>query len=392
MTGCYPQTAAEEVKTIPGVDLIIGNQDRADIVRLVEEAAAFQSVDTIDSVRKLSANTEFEELSAGDVSDKTRAFLKIQEGCNQFCTYCIIPFARGPLRSRSLTSIREEVKKLVASGYKEIVLIGIHLGCYGKEHDGKLTLFDAVEAALSVEGLQRLRLGSLESVEVEARLLNLMEKDKERQSIRTGVKLLFCLLVSGFVFLIACQAVEPEKRAYPQVIGIDWQKEEQRYTVWMHMASLAEDTGQRKQSAETQPGNELYFTGSDGAQIHTAYEATREQYLDMGHVKAVIFGTSLRENRERLREVLKGMESESSLGNSLCIFTTDSLSELSQAVEEQGISLGDFLTGLYENRTDSSAQAPVRLADLYRSCHTDTALPQIPGITVKDRVLMVEKK
>ena len=96
------------MKTIPGVDLIIGNQDRADIVRLVEEAAAFQSVDTIDSVRKLSANTEFEELSAGDVSDKTRAFLKIQEGCNQFCTYCIIPFARGPLRSRSLTSIREE--------------------------------------------------------------------------------------------------------------------------------------------------------------------------------------------------------------------------------------------------------------------------------------------
>ena len=90
--------------------------------------------------------------------------------------------------------------------------------------------------------------------------------------------------------------------------------------------------------------------------------------------------------------MLKGMESESSLGNSLCIFTTDSLSELSQAVEEQGISLGDFLTGLYENRTDSSAQAPVRLADLYRSCHTDTALPQIPGITVKDRVLMVEKK
>ena len=178
VTGCYPQTAAEEVKTIPGVDLIIGNQDRADIVRLVEEAAAFQSVDTIDSVRKLSANTEFEELSAGDVSDKTRAFLKIQEGCNQLCTYCIIPFARGPLRSRSLTSIREEVKKLVASGYKEIVLIGIHLGCYGTEHDGKLTLFDAVEAALSVEGLQRLRLGSLESVEVEARLLNLMEKDK----------------------------------------------------------------------------------------------------------------------------------------------------------------------------------------------------------------------
>jgi len=178
VTGCYPQTAAEEVKAIAGVDLIIGNQDRAEIVGLVEAAAETQRVDTIDSVRKLSANTEFEELSVGEASDKTRAFLKIQEGCNQFCTYCIIPFARGPLRSRSLTSIKEETAKLVAAGYKEIVLIGIHLGCYGKEHEGRLTLFDAVEAALSVEGLHRLRLGSLESVEVEPRLLELMEQDK----------------------------------------------------------------------------------------------------------------------------------------------------------------------------------------------------------------------
>ncbi|MCD7874159.1 MAG: tRNA (N(6)-L-threonylcarbamoyladenosine(37)-C(2))-methylthiotransferase MtaB [Acidaminococcaceae bacterium] len=178
VTGCYPQTTAEEVKAIAGVDLIIGNQDRAEIVGLVEAAAETQRVDTIDSVRKLSANTEFEELSVGEASDKTRAFLKIQEGCNQFCTYCIIPFARGPLRSRSLTSIKEETAKLVAAGYKEIVLIGIHLGCYGKEHEGRLTLFDAVEAALSVEGLQRLRLGSLESVEVEPRLLELMEQDK----------------------------------------------------------------------------------------------------------------------------------------------------------------------------------------------------------------------
>lgn len=178
VTGCYPQTAVEEVKAIAGVDLIIGNQDRAEIVGLVEAAAETQRVDTIDSVRKLSANTEFEELSVGEASDKTRAFLKIQEGCNQFCTYCIIPFARGPLRSRSLTSIKEETAKLVAAGYKEIVLIGIHLGCYGKEHEGRLTLFDAVEAALSVEGLQRLRLGSLESVEVEPQLLELMEQDK----------------------------------------------------------------------------------------------------------------------------------------------------------------------------------------------------------------------
>lgn len=218
-----------------------------------------------------------------------------------------------------------------------------------------------------------------------------MGKDKEKQSTRTGVKFLFCLVISSFVFFTACQVVEPEKRAYPQVIGIDWQEEEQMYTVWMHMASLAEDTGQSKQSAETQKGNELYFTGSNGAKICAAYEATREQYLDIGHVKAVIFGTSLWENRERLREVLKGMEAESSLGNSPCVFKTDSLRELSETVAEQELSLGDFLTGLYENRTDSSAQAPVRLADLYQSYHKNTALHQIPGLTVKNQVLMAER-
>ncbi len=178
VAGCYPQTAAEEVKAISGIDLIIGNQDRSNIVELVEAAAETQSVDTVDSVRKLSANTEFEELSTGDIIDKTRAFLKIQEGCNQFCTYCIIPFARGPLRSRSLESIKEETRRLVKAGYKEIVLLGIHLGCYGKEKGEKLTLFDAVQAALSVKELQRLRLGSLESVEVEERLLDLMASDK----------------------------------------------------------------------------------------------------------------------------------------------------------------------------------------------------------------------
>lgn len=177
VTGCYPQTSAEEVRAIPGVDLIVGNQDRARIVELVEEAFENQSVDTINSVRKLSSNTEFEELAAGDITDKTRAFLKIQEGCNQFCTYCIIPFARGPLRSRSIESIKSEVQRLAIAGYKEVVLIGIHLGCYGKESEGKLTLFDAVKAALSVKEIKRVRLGSLESVEVDQKLLDLMASD-----------------------------------------------------------------------------------------------------------------------------------------------------------------------------------------------------------------------
>jgi threonylcarbamoyladenosine tRNA methylthiotransferase MtaB len=205
VTGCYPQTAAAEVKALPGVDLIIGTQDRRNIVKLVEEGLAQKQGG--DAVHQFTPQTVFEELPGGNEENKTRAYLKIQEGCNQFCTYCIIPYARGPLRSRSLSSIRREVEQLVAAGYKEIVLIGIHLGCYGQEaqalpapalaksvcgaaEDGtvtagagslapgrRVTLYDAVQAALSVPGLDRLRLGSLESVEVEERLLDLMQKD-----------------------------------------------------------------------------------------------------------------------------------------------------------------------------------------------------------------------
>lgn len=208
-----------------------------------------------------------------------------------------------------------------------------------------------------------------------------MEKDKR--------KLLFGMAVLGLALLTSCQVVEPEKRAYPQVIGIDWQEEEENYIVWLHMASLTEDTGQSKQSGETQPGKELYFTGSDAQEIRAAYEATREQYLDIGHVKAVVFGASLQENGETFKKVLNGMEAESSLGNSPCIFTTESLGELAETVEEQELSLGDFLTGLYENRTDVSAQSPVKLADLYRAFHKNMVLPEIPAIKIDKSIVKV---
>ena len=178
VTGCYPQTAAEEVKAIDGVDLIIGTQDRAKIVTLVEAALEKKRNQIDDEVRPWEQGVQFEEMSGGNEADKTRAYLKIQEGCNQYCSYCIIPYARGPIRSRSLQSIRKEVQCLTEAGYKEIVLIGIHLGCYGKEMKDGTTLYDAVKAALSVPALQRLRLGSLESVEVEERLLDLMGTDK----------------------------------------------------------------------------------------------------------------------------------------------------------------------------------------------------------------------
>ena len=191
VTGCYPQTARDEVKAIEGVDLIIGTQDRHRIVELVEAAVARKrggadgtadgagspAAGPDDEVRPWDGRVLFEEMAGGNEEDKTRAYLKIEEGCNQYCAYCIIPYARGPVRSRSLESIRAEVGKLTAAGYQEVVLIGIHLGCYGQDRQDGTTLYDAVRAALSVPALRRLRLGSLESVEVEPRLLDLMQQD-----------------------------------------------------------------------------------------------------------------------------------------------------------------------------------------------------------------------
>ena len=179
VTGCYPQTSPDEVVHIDGVDLIIGNQDRSKVVELVRERLG-ESPDEapINAVHDLPVGREFEELDAAVDASRNRAFLKIQEGCDQYCAYCIIPYARGHLRSRSLDNIREEVAKLTAEQYKEIVLIGIHLGCYGKEIPGGPHLSDAVKAALSAEPqVPRLRLGSLESVEVEDALLDLMARE-----------------------------------------------------------------------------------------------------------------------------------------------------------------------------------------------------------------------
>lgn len=176
VTGCYAQTNPAAVKKIPGVDLIIGNQNRHKIVDLVEEAKNKQQ--TVNAVQDIMHTEEFEDIPLYYSSQRTRAFLKIQEGCTNFCTYCIIPFARGPLRSRSLDSIKQETINLVAAGYKEIVLTGIHLGAYGYDQNPRLSLVDAVRTVLAVDGVTRLRLGSLESIEVDEDIINIMMKDQ----------------------------------------------------------------------------------------------------------------------------------------------------------------------------------------------------------------------
>lgn len=174
--GCYSQTSPEQVAAIEGVSVIIGTQERSRIVELVEAAA--QQSGKISAVRDVMHSDVFEDIPLFSAPGRTRAFLKVQEGCTNFCSYCIIPYARGPLRSRPLDSVRREVKKLVAAGFQEIVFTGIHLGSYGRDMEGAVTLADALKAALEEPQLQRLRLSSLESVEVSPEIIELMQEDK----------------------------------------------------------------------------------------------------------------------------------------------------------------------------------------------------------------------
>lgn len=176
VTGCYAQLAPDIVGTLPGVRLIVGTQDRGRIVELVEEAAV--RPDVLRDVGDIMAADTFEDIPLFAAPERTRAFLKIQEGCQNFCTFCIIPYTRGPLRSRALVSVRREAEKLVAAGFREIVLTGIHLGAYGRDLTGTVTLADAARTVLEIDGLQRLRLGSLESVELTPALFTLLRDDR----------------------------------------------------------------------------------------------------------------------------------------------------------------------------------------------------------------------
>ena len=173
VTGCYAQTSPEDVAAIEDVDIILGTNKRHLIVDMVEQFSGSQQqlVDEKDSL------TDFEEISMERVIQKARAYLKVQEGCEQFCTYCIIPYARGPLRSRSMENTLQEAKKLEQAGFREIILTGIHLGAYGKE-TGEYTLADLCEMLLRETSFERIRLSSIEPTEVEDHLLRLFAENR----------------------------------------------------------------------------------------------------------------------------------------------------------------------------------------------------------------------
>lgn len=159
--GCYSQVSYDEIKKIDGVNLIIGTDARKNIVSLVEDYIRSGSDECRIHVGNIMKQREYEDLWISSYEHKTRAFVKIEEGCTEFCSYCIIPYARGPVRSRPIESIMAEVKSLAENGYKEIVLTGIHLASYGRDLNGE-SLIDAIETVSKADGVERIRLGSVE--------------------------------------------------------------------------------------------------------------------------------------------------------------------------------------------------------------------------------------
>jgi len=158
VVGCYSQVSPEQVEAISEVNVVLGTHEKKDILKYLEAATSTSKIVQVGEIMKTKV---YDEMSIEDTVDKTRVFMKIQDGCNQFCSYCIIPYARGPIRSRDPENVISEARGLATKGFKEIVLTGIHLSSYGKDLE-HTSLIEIIESLNEIDGLERIRLGSLE--------------------------------------------------------------------------------------------------------------------------------------------------------------------------------------------------------------------------------------
>lgn len=158
VTGCYAQVAKDELETIEDIDIVLGNQEKKDIVKYVEE----KQKEKIEEISNILYERNFAEFGTTTYTDKTRAVIKIQDGCDRFCSYCIIPYARGRIRSRNPEEVITEIKEIAKKGIKEVVITGIHLASYGKDYKPHISLIELLKEVNKIEGIKRIRLGSLE--------------------------------------------------------------------------------------------------------------------------------------------------------------------------------------------------------------------------------------
>ncbi|MCL7747270.1 tRNA (N(6)-L-threonylcarbamoyladenosine(37)-C(2))-methylthiotransferase MtaB [Halalkalibacter alkaliphilus] len=176
VTGCYAQTSPAEIMAIPGVDIVVGTQDRVKMLEYIEQFK--REREPINGVGNIMKSRVYEELDVPAFTDRTRASLKIQEGCNNFCTFCIIPWARGLMRSRDPHEVIKQAEQLVHAGYKEIVLTGIHTGGYGEDLKD-YSLARLLEDLEKVEGLKRIRISSIEASQLTDEVINVIDRSNK---------------------------------------------------------------------------------------------------------------------------------------------------------------------------------------------------------------------
>ena len=175
--GCYSQVKGDEVKEIEGVDIVLGSRNKEEVVDLCENFIN-DHVKTKD-VEEFKIGEAIEDLEISNQADMTRAYIKIQDGCNMYCSYCLIPYARGNIASRDLVSIIDEAKRLRDNGFKEIVLTGIHVASYGKDLDLNISLIDVIEHIAKIDGIERIRLSSMEPRHIDREFLQRMKDTKK---------------------------------------------------------------------------------------------------------------------------------------------------------------------------------------------------------------------
>ena len=214
--GCYAQVAKEKLEQIPEIDLILGINEKNDIVKYVEQASKNTYVSDV------LHQTEF--LDFGDVTytEKTRAVIKVQDGCNQFCSYCIIPYARGRIRSRKPESVIKEITDVAKEGIKEVVITGIHIASYGKDFNTEYRLIDLLEEIQKVDGVQRIRLGSLEPTLITEEFVTRLKKlskicDHFHLSLQSGCDETLKRMNRKYTTNQFRHVVELLRNAYPEV-------------------------------------------------------------------------------------------------------------------------------------------------------------------------------
>ena len=172
--GCYVQVAKEEIERIPEIDLVLGTNEKTNIVKYVEEY--INEKEKLNKIDDVMQNKEYGDFGSVTYTEKTRAVIKVQDGCDRFCSYCIIPYARGRVRSRNPESVIKEIKEIALKGIKEVVITGIHVASYGKDFKEEYRLIDLLEEINKIDGIERIRLGSIEPLLITEEFTNRLTK------------------------------------------------------------------------------------------------------------------------------------------------------------------------------------------------------------------------